>query len=169
MPPYAEKQSPLLVRLKQKKPLMEADSTNNEHSVTSTQASDVPKLSATAVSFVCVTRKKSDESISLLLFSYKLTNRNHHMSISNNNSSSSSSRTVSYYHSIHRKRMVITLSRNRNRRRCLKVQCSQRENFYLKIVILSSKMIFYKLVLNYNRLKAQFELNFTMEIRARAT
>lgn len=49
MPPYPEKQSPLLVRLKQKKPLMESEnpiespSTNNHHD-------DGPKLTETVVS-----------------------------------------------------------------------------------------------------------------------
>jgi len=48
MPPYPEKQSPLLVRLKQKKPLMEAEG-NTEPSTTTTttpitHTEDIPKL-----------------------------------------------------------------------------------------------------------------------------
>ncbi|CAF0846386.1 unnamed protein product [Rotaria sordida] len=50
MPPYPEKQSPLLVRLKQKKPLMEAEN-NSEPSVTTTttHTEDVPKFAETAI------------------------------------------------------------------------------------------------------------------------
>jgi AP-2 complex subunit alpha len=52
MPPYPEKQSPLLVRLKQKKPLMEAE-TGSEATptttTTTTHSDDAPKLGETAV------------------------------------------------------------------------------------------------------------------------
>ena len=46
MPPFPEKQSPLLVRLKQKKPLMEAETTANE---STTHTEDGPKLTETVV------------------------------------------------------------------------------------------------------------------------
>jgi len=48
MPPYPEKQSPLLVRLKQKKPLMESEGVT-ESSATTTNTDDGPKLTETAV------------------------------------------------------------------------------------------------------------------------
>jgi hypothetical protein len=48
MPPYPEKQSPLLVRLKQKKPLMEAEA-NGEPTTTPANNDDGPKLADTAV------------------------------------------------------------------------------------------------------------------------
>lgn len=53
MPPFPEKQSPLLARLKQKKPLMEAE-TSGEPSTPSTtnpatHAEDIPRLADTAV------------------------------------------------------------------------------------------------------------------------
>ena len=55
MPPYPEKQSPLLVRLKQKKPLMEGEGVT-ESSPTTTAAThtheDGPKLSDTAVNIL---------------------------------------------------------------------------------------------------------------------
>ncbi|UJR25875.1 hypothetical protein I4U23_007225 [Adineta vaga] len=50
MPPYPEKQSPLLVRLKQKKPLTEADNNNSESQPkTSINTDDRPKLTETAM------------------------------------------------------------------------------------------------------------------------
>lgn len=58
MPPYPEKQSPLLVRLKQKKPLMESEgvleppppSSSSSHTTThAVHHDDVPKLAETAV------------------------------------------------------------------------------------------------------------------------
>lgn len=49
MPPFPEKQSPLLVRLKQKKPLM--DSEGNNESSPSTNVEEIPKLTETAVSY----------------------------------------------------------------------------------------------------------------------
>lgn len=54
MPPYPEKQSPLLVRLKQKKPLMEGEGLNNESTPTTSNnhTEDGPKLAETAVSNV---------------------------------------------------------------------------------------------------------------------
>ena len=48
MPPYPEKQSPLLVRLKQKKPLMESENPI-ETSPTTHNTDDGPKLADTAV------------------------------------------------------------------------------------------------------------------------
>jgi len=47
MPPYPEKQSPLLVRLKQKKPLMESEGITEPS--TTANADDGPKLAETAV------------------------------------------------------------------------------------------------------------------------
>lgn len=44
MPPYPEKQSPLLVRLKQKKPLMEAEGNAETPTTPSTHTEDIPKL-----------------------------------------------------------------------------------------------------------------------------
>jgi hypothetical protein len=49
MPPYPEKQSPLLVRLKQKKPLMESENLTESSTTTTTNADDGPKLSDTVV------------------------------------------------------------------------------------------------------------------------
>jgi hypothetical protein len=49
MPPYPEKQSPLLVRLKQKKPLMESENLTESSATTATNADDGPKLSDTVV------------------------------------------------------------------------------------------------------------------------
>ena len=49
MPPYPEKQSPLLVRLKQKKPLMEAEGENEPSTPKPKPSQDAPKLSDTAV------------------------------------------------------------------------------------------------------------------------
>ncbi len=49
MPPYPEKQSPLLVRLKQKKPLMEAEGENEPTTPKPKPSQDAPKLSDTAV------------------------------------------------------------------------------------------------------------------------
>jgi AP-2 complex subunit alpha len=48
MPPYPEKQSALLVRLKQKKPLMESENIS-EPSTTMANTDDGPKLAETAV------------------------------------------------------------------------------------------------------------------------
>ncbi len=48
MPPYPEKQSPLLVRLKQKKPLMESENLS-ELSPSAANADDAPKLTDTVV------------------------------------------------------------------------------------------------------------------------
>ena len=48
MPPYPEKQSPLLVRLKQKKPLMESENLA-ESSPSTANADDGPKLTDTVV------------------------------------------------------------------------------------------------------------------------
>jgi hypothetical protein len=50
MPPYPEKQSPLLVRLKQKKPLMESESVTEPSTTTNTD--DGPKLAETAVKII---------------------------------------------------------------------------------------------------------------------
>jgi len=44
MPPYPEKQSPLLVRLKQKKPLMEAEETSETPTIPVAHTEDTPKL-----------------------------------------------------------------------------------------------------------------------------
>ncbi|CAF1162721.1 unnamed protein product [Adineta ricciae] len=49
MPPYPEKQSPLLVRLKQKKPLMEADTSSELSTAPIAQSGDGPKLTDTAM------------------------------------------------------------------------------------------------------------------------
>ncbi|CAF3795874.1 unnamed protein product [Rotaria sordida] len=52
MPPYPEKQSPLLVRLKQKKPLIESENVNEPSSPSTTTAAhteDGPKLAETAM------------------------------------------------------------------------------------------------------------------------
>ena len=49
MPPYPEKQSPLLVRLKQKKPLSESENLTESSPTTTTNADDGPKLADTAV------------------------------------------------------------------------------------------------------------------------
>jgi hypothetical protein len=49
MPPYPEKQSPLLVRLKQKKPLMESENLTESSPPTTINADDGPKLADTAV------------------------------------------------------------------------------------------------------------------------
>lgn len=49
MPPYPEKQSPLLVRLKQKKPIMEANGATEAQPATSGNTDDGPKLTETAV------------------------------------------------------------------------------------------------------------------------
>ena len=48
MPPYPEKQSPLLVRLKQKKPLAEAAEAGAE-SAAAKSTDDAPKMAETAV------------------------------------------------------------------------------------------------------------------------
>lgn len=50
MPPYPEKQSPLLVRLKQKKPLMEAEAGTEQPTSPNPQADDGPKLADATVS-----------------------------------------------------------------------------------------------------------------------
>jgi hypothetical protein len=49
MPPYPEKQSPLLVRLKQKKPLMESEGITEPSTTTTANTDDGPKLAETAV------------------------------------------------------------------------------------------------------------------------
>ncbi|CAF0857773.1 unnamed protein product [Adineta ricciae] len=49
MPPYPEKQSPLLVRLKQKKPLMEANGATESQPAASGNTDDGPKLTETAI------------------------------------------------------------------------------------------------------------------------
>ncbi|UJR23024.1 hypothetical protein I4U23_026050 [Adineta vaga] len=49
MPPYPEKQSPLLVRLKQKKPLMEAETGTEQPTTPSAHTDDGPKLTDTAM------------------------------------------------------------------------------------------------------------------------
>jgi AP-2 complex subunit alpha len=54
MPPYPEKQSPLLVRLKQKKPLMEAENTSETPTTPTTHTDDTPKLA------VNVTQQQQD-------------------------------------------------------------------------------------------------------------
>ncbi|CAF1367403.1 unnamed protein product [Adineta steineri] len=49
MPPYPEKQSPLLVRLKQKKPLMEAEPSGETPTTPGAHTDDGPKLADTAI------------------------------------------------------------------------------------------------------------------------
>jgi hypothetical protein len=49
MPPYPEKQSPLLVRLKQKKPLMEAEAEGETPKLTIKLSEEAPKLADTTV------------------------------------------------------------------------------------------------------------------------
>ena len=48
MPPYPEKQSPLLVRLKQKKPLMEAEDTSEPSTTPAAHVDETPKLTVNA-------------------------------------------------------------------------------------------------------------------------
>jgi hypothetical protein len=74
MPPYPEKQSPLLVRLKQKKPLMEAEGVTEPSSSTTTagHTDDGPKFAETAVKI----SKRILFEYFLLLFRFILINNN---------------------------------------------------------------------------------------------
>ena len=56
MPPYPEKQSPLLVRLKQKKPLMESENLPQPSSTTNN--GDTPKLTDTVVRQILLSSRR---------------------------------------------------------------------------------------------------------------
>jgi hypothetical protein len=127
MPPYPEKQSPLLVRLKQKKPLMEGDgATESSPPPTTTHADDGPKLSDTAVKILLKILFK----LNYILFRFILINHHHH----NNN------KMVFLFLLILLNRMDIMKNPNL-------LLFLQQEDSYLKIVILYSRMILFKLVL----------------------
>ncbi|CAF3417522.1 unnamed protein product [Rotaria sp. Silwood1] len=67
MPPFPEKQSPLLVRLKQKKPLMEAEGNNEPSATTTTHTEDTPKLAETAIHLNQQQQQQQQQQNGLLL------------------------------------------------------------------------------------------------------
>ncbi|CAF3434957.1 unnamed protein product [Rotaria sp. Silwood1] len=67
MPPFPEKQSPLLVRLKQKKPLMEAEGNNEPSATPTTHTEDAPKLAETAIHLNQQQQQQQQQQNGLLL------------------------------------------------------------------------------------------------------
>lgn len=148
MPPYPEKQSPLLVRLKQKKPLMEAEGAEAEPSQTSNaavHADDAPKLPEATVRRQALWRWISLASIvSRFIF---IKHR--------------SKRTLYSSRSMHQKQTVITSNRRPTSRSRLRPE----RNFCSRRATSSSRMNFYKLVSKVKRTNLLSVLNCTMETR----
>ena len=126
MPPYPEKQSPLLVRLKQKKPLTEPEGVTESQSPPPTTGhnDDGPKLTETAVKM-----SKNDCFFKYFVF---------YFSFILINSSTNNNKMVFFYLLILPNLMVIMKNQHQN---LLHLHFNQQKNSYLKTVIFYLRMI----------------------------